>query len=70
MIAGKRYALYALETLLGAVAGITREREGAGAATRVTWACGCAAFGRTTTALEVAPCPAHASLFESDGTAR
>lgn len=65
MIAGKRYALYALETLLGAVDGITREREGASASTRVGWPCGCVAFGRTTTALEVAPCPAHASLFEN-----
>ncbi|HTD38256.1 MAG TPA: hypothetical protein VK669_12130 [Candidatus Limnocylindrales bacterium] len=70
MIAGNRYALYALETLLGAVDGIEREREGASASTHVGWPCGCAAFGRTTTALEVAPCPAHTSLFESDGTAR
>jgi hypothetical protein len=65
-MAAKHYALYALETLLGSPESLTRERDGAAAAAQLAWDCGCTAFGRSTTALEVRPCPAHVALFEGE----
>ena len=67
MMAAKLYALYALETLLGAPDNLTRERDGTATAMRVSWECGCAAFGRSTTALEMRPCPSHLAVFEGEG---
>ena len=65
-MAVKLYALYALETLLGAPENLTRERDGSAAASNVSWDCGCVALGRTTNALEMRSCPAHEALFESE----
>lgn len=65
-MAVKRYALYALETLLGPPENLARERDGSAAAASVSWDCGCVALGRTTNALEVRSCPAHEPLFESE----
>ncbi|HEX3462704.1 MAG TPA: hypothetical protein VHS78_01455 [Candidatus Elarobacter sp.] len=65
MMTQKRYALYALEALLGEPEDLTRERDGEIAPTRVAWTCGCTASGRSASALEITPCPAHEAVFES-----
>jgi hypothetical protein len=62
----KRYALYALETLLGPPENLTRERDGTSAGMKADWDCGCVAHGRTTAALELRACPSHGALFEGD----
>ncbi|HTD33754.1 MAG TPA: hypothetical protein VK665_08855 [Candidatus Elarobacter sp.] len=62
----KRYALYALETLLGQPENLTRERDGDAAGVEAAWDCGCVAQGRTTAALEIRPCASHGALFEGE----
>jgi hypothetical protein len=64
MTAAKRYALYALETLLGPPENLTRERDGNAAGVQAAWNCGCVAQGRTTAALEIRICPSHGTLFD------
>lgn len=60
----KRYALYALETLLGQPEHLARKRDGNAGTVAATWRCGCAAAGRSTAALEIRTCGAHRALFE------
>ena len=60
----KRYALYALETLLGPPENLTRERDGGAAGVEAAWDCGCVAQGRTTAALEIRTCASHGALFD------
>jgi hypothetical protein len=59
------YVLYALEALLDQPDRLTRGRDGTRAELRAIWQCGCVATGPTTSSLEVAPCAAHAKLFEA-----